>query len=939
MTESQAFFRGLLLGIALLMTVAMAALFAVRQLSAFPAAAFFAAAATAFIAVDLGYLPLFANLLPEGAPWGSIRAVIEGLMLIGLLLCLISFPELRRRMPVAGNLVSFFAALSVALPVYAWFEPAPASGMARIVFGIAAVVGLVMLVSLWRRGYSRAEASLLAWSLLVLWTVFAAVAAMAQTEEGLYRALLAAGLVVVLVSMAFTMAQFAFGHGVMSRRFSEETGRRALALAGGKHFVWDWNVDSQEVTIGEEVDRALDLPRGAIAQAGTAGFLDLVHPLDRKAYLGAIENAEWRGRGSFAQDFRLRHGDGSYRWFRLQASAMPGADGRAARCVGTMTDVTGDKRSEERLLRDAVYDRVTGLPNRALLADRIERAIADAGQNKLSDLHLILIDLDRFKTVNDAMGHENGDTLLNVTGRRLISLAGPEDTVARLPGDQFGFLFVGSEPKREIVPFVDQLRKAVARPVALDGSEVFLTASLGIAQYRERGASGEDLLRDASVALYEAKRGGKDTFEFFSPAMIDDRSELFARETDLRRALERGEIEVHYQPIARLLSMELAGFEALVRWRHPGRGLLPPDQFIDIAEQTGLIRDIGRFVLAEAARQFGVWQRAFRPHDPLFCAVNVAASQLSAPGFADEAKAILAREAILPGTFKIEVTESAMMESPELAAKVLERLKTAGIGLACDDFGTGYSSFSTLRQLPFDTLKIDRGLAAHDKDDERAGVILESVLRMAHELGLVVVAEGITSEEQAQRLGGLGCDLGQGFYIGPPMGARQVTDALGGLPYDANRDRSVVEALRERAAAPEPPPRKVAEPLPMLTPIPTPSIVRDIAPPPPLDPPKRDVPNIPPPKPVVPVAPAKTAAAIATIMVHPKEMVAANGGTDAETRDRPGIGAAPMAPRMAKPEPPPPAAEPVKPRRKRKARKKPKRRAPEPKVTEPTSEG
>ena len=800
--ETQSFSRGVVLGIAILLGLIMLSLYSVRRISAFPSGFIFALGTVLFIGLEAGYLP-DANALmgPAFALGQEARAIVEAIMLAGLTLCLVSFPELRRRMPAMGHLLLALAATTVALIAYGFFEPFKAAGIARMGFAAIAVLGLAIILSLRAKGHARALASLPAWLILSIWTAAAAASATGLTPESIGKPALAAMLVLTTLTMAFALAQFAFSHGFLSRRFFEESGRRALALAGAQQYVWDWRVDDEELYVGEELEKIIGARPGFFAETGADGFADLLHPMDRAGYESSVINAEKRAKGAFSQDFRLRRSDGAYRWFQLNARVMPGPDGRPLRLIGTLADITANKRSEERLLSDAVYDRVTGLPNKALFLDRLERAMAAADAGKISGLHVLVLDLDRFKTVNDGLGHEAGDALLNATGRRLQAMAGPDDTVARLPGDQFALMFTGSSPVRDILPYTDQLRRAISRPIAIQPKEVFLTTSIGIAHYRERGRAPADILRDASVALYEAKRRGMETVEFFRDALRDDRNALVSLESDLRRAVERGEIEVAYQPIARLADMDLAGFEALVRWRHPVQGLLAPESFINLAEQTGLIREIGRFVLNDAARQLGVWQRAFRPGAPLFVAVNLSATQLMATGLAEEVKSVIAREGIRRGTLKIEVTESTVMENPELAGKILERLQAMGVGLACDDFGTGYSSLSNLRRLPFDTLKVDKSFVSPDAGDERAAVILEAILTLAHDLGLKVVAEGIETQEQVDRLGALRCDLGQGYFIGEPMTAKQVADALSGMPYAATKERTAIKALWQQAAA------------------------------------------------------------------------------------------------------------------------------------------
>ena len=797
--EQYGFYRGVLIGIAVLLGVIALSLYAVRASAVFPSVAVFIWASVAFIGLESGYLPLLDDVVPaELRPEAQARAAVEGLMLTGLLLSLVAFGDLRKHWRVMGNLLLFIAAVTLVIPLYGLFEPAKASAIARICFSLVAIGGLGVIVAQWQDGIHRARVSLLAWTMVVAWTLYAAIVVLVPIDEGMMRLILISGLVLVLLTFAFTLAQFAFGQGFLAQRLLAEDARRALALAASQQFVWDWQVEDRVLHVGEEIEKFLGLRKASVANGGLDAWLSLIHPADRAAYLASVEEAERRGQGSFFQEFRLRRGDGEYRWFALRGRAMPGPDQRAQRCIGTLCDVTGTRRAQDQLLSDAVYDRVSGLPNRALLVDRIERAIALSGDTPPGTLNVLVIDLDRFKAVNDGLGHESGDRLLRMIGRRLAAIAAENDTVARLPGDQFAILFDGDRPKRDILPFSDQLRAVIAKPINLSGQEIFLTASVGVATYREVGQNAEGLIKDASIALYEAKRRGKDTVEFFRAAMRDDRTELVALESELRRAVERGEIEVFYQPIARLADMELAGFEALVRWRHRTLGLLGPENFIGLAETTGIIKDIGRQVLNEAARQLGIWQRTYRARDPLFVSVNVSSTQILGADLLDDVTALLARENLVRDTLKLEITESIVMENPELAVTILERLKQIGIGLACDDFGTGYSSLSNLRRLPFDTLKVDRSFVEPEAEDAKAAVILESIIMLAHDLGLNIVAEGIQSQEDVDRLGALDCDFGQGYFIGEPMSAKQVVDVLSGIPYSATHDQTTIATMWER---------------------------------------------------------------------------------------------------------------------------------------------
>ncbi len=800
------FFRGALLGISVLIALAMFALYGFRARGLFPVAGGFALSAVAFMLFEAGHLT--APVAQLALPFLSLqvmRALIEGLMAGFLLLLLAMLADLSRISRVAGSLLLIVAALAFAVPIYGFAEPMIATAIARAVFAAAAGLGFLLLLVMWWKGEVKAETALLSWGAVVLWTLLAAVAALASDPGSSISAVLAMGLAALLVILGFVLAHHAFAQGYLSRHFFREAGRHALALAGARAFVWDWQPEEGELYLSPEIARALAQPVNAFEGAASEAFLELMHPADRSAYLATISEAEQDGRSPIERKFRLRHGDGSYRWFELRARSISGSGYRAARCIGTIADVTNAKIAEERLLKDAVYDMVTGLPNRALFADRLQRAVDGIEPGAVTGLFVLLVDLDRFKIVNDAMGHEAGDALLSIIGRRLKAEADAADTVARFPGDQFAILFHEVPGGRSVDGFTQALLKTVARPVKFEHQEYFLTASIGVAQYRPEVPDAERLMKDAAVALYEARRRSAGAVELFDPSMVDDRAELVVLEAELRRAIERNEIEVHYQPIARLADMHLAGFEALVRWRHPNMGLLAPESFLSLAEETGMIRDIGRVVLNEAGRQLGIWQRAYRTSEPAFVAVNISSAQLIEPSLLDDVKQIIGREGLLRGSFKIEVTESLVMQYPERAAQILERFREFGVGLSCDDFGTGYSSLSSLRKLPFDTLKVDRSFISPEAQDHRAMVILQSIIEMGHALGLTIVAEGIENQDQVDRLGDLGCDFGQGYFIGKPMSAKQVNDALAGLPYAHTSGRTAITWLWERAVKDPPP--------------------------------------------------------------------------------------------------------------------------------------
>jgi diguanylate cyclase (GGDEF)-like protein len=390
---------------------------------------------------------------------------------------------------------------------------------------------------------------------------------------------------------------------------------------------------------------------------------------------------------------------------------------------------------------------------------------------------VMVIDLDRFKQVNDSVGLAVGDSILLTLARRLGRLLKPQDTLARLTGDQFGLLLLSEREPERITAFADTMRKTLRAPITFNDREILLTASIGVALADNQPQPKEDFLKDAELAMYYAKRIGGDRIEIFKPAMRARKSDRLTLETDLRRALDRGEITLLYQPVVRLRDRSCAGFEALMRWDHPKMGRLSPSEFIAIAEDTGLIVDLGLFALEQAARQLAAWQRALRSREPVFVSVNVSSRQILRRDLIQDLRTVLSRSALARGSLKLELTESLVMENPEYAAQMLSRIRELGAGLSLDDFGTGHSSLAYLQRFPFDTIKIDQSFVRPDSRGKRP-VLLRSIVALAHDLGMDVVAEGAETEADAVELFQLGCEYAQGFVFGRPMTADEAYDLL-----------------------------------------------------------------------------------------------------------------------------------------------------------------
>ena len=765
-------YYGIVIGIAGLLALFLTILFVVKGSVMFPAAAALGWAVLIYIGIDFGFWgKVFDMSAGAERVW---RASGEAILSATLLVFLFAYLNLSRWHVRYAHITIAWLALLGALIAVAVFDPAIASGIARMSLAGIAVFGLALVIYLSTHGFDRAVLLIPTWLLLVVWTAAAGLAVTGAVTNDIIGPALLGGLVLIVMLIGFTVMQHAFAGGI-SHGIVSDVERRALALTGAGDLIWDWDVSADKVCTSPETEQLLSLKRGTL-EGPAAGWLDVLHPLDRDRFRAALDSAVELRRGRLNQSFRLRASDGHYLWFSLKARPVVGSDGEVVRLVGTLTDVTDFKKAEERLLFDAVHDNLTGLPNRELFIDRMEAAFGFARSDPQIRPSVLVIDLDRFKQVNDSVGMAVGDSILLTIARRLARLLKPHDTLARLSGDQFALILLSEKEPARIVAFAETMRRTLRAPIGFNDREIFLTASIGLALAESQPQRTEEVLKDAELAMYHAKRIGGDRIEIFKPAMRSRTTDRLTMESELRRAIEREEIKVLYQPIVRLEDRAIAGFEALARWDHPKLGRLSPAEFITIAEEIGLIVDLGLFVLEHAARQLSTWQAENRGRDPIFTSVNVSSRQLLRHDLIQDLRSVLGRSALARGTFKLEITESLVMENPEHAAQILARIKELGAGLSLDDFGTGHSSLAYLQRFPFDTIKIDQSFVRTTARGTRP-VILRSIITLAHDLGMDVVAEGAETDSDAVELYQLGCEYAQGFAFGEPMTAQ----AAGGL--------------------------------------------------------------------------------------------------------------------------------------------------------------
>lgn len=512
-------------------------------------------------------------------------------------------------------------------------------------------------------------------------------------------------------------------------------------------------------------------------------WFDAVHPDDR-AHVRAVIDVQWRG--TYETEYRIVRPNGEVRWIWARAFPIHNHHGQVYRVAGIAKDITERKQAEAQLQHQALHDALTALPNRALLMDHLRQAVARSKRHPGYAFAVLFFDLDRFKKINDSLGHVVGDQLLIAIARRLEACLRPNDTVARLGGDEFVILIDGLADRSDATQVADRVQHSLALPFHLNGHDIVITTSIGIAlSTTAEYTHPQDLLRDANIAMYRAKAAGKARYAVFDQAMHAHDVAVFQLEGELRRAITRGEFEVYYQPIVALGNGDMIGMEALLRWHHPTRGVVLPATFIQLAEETGLILPLGDWMIRTVCAQMQAWHAAYG--FPLFAAVNLSARQFQRADLSTNIARMLAEAGLEAHYLKLELTESSLIDQSKVVTETLHALRTMGVHLLIDDFGTGYSSLSYLKQFPIDTLKIDQSFVRGVTTDADDAAIVTATIAMAHSLHHSVVAEGVETLEQIAWLRAHGCDAIQGYIAGAPVPAAEIARqfelrALAALP-------------------------------------------------------------------------------------------------------------------------------------------------------------
>jgi diguanylate cyclase (GGDEF)-like protein len=771
-------FRGTVLGVSSLAAVFLTIMFVVKGRGIFPATAAFSWAVLVYLLIDFGVLgPLL------GIPNGSMqpfRAAAEAGIATTLFGFLFIYLNLHRWHLRFVHLALALLIVFLALFGFAFFQPEIAATVARLVLALLGLTGFFLILLLALRGYDRAVLLVPTWIIYIAWIFYSWLVVTGQVSNDVAQPAVAGGLVLTVMLLGFTSVQHAFSEGHVSIGTLSEVERRALALTGSGDFVFDWNIERDRVSVSDELGTRLGERRGAL-RGSIKRWLDRVHPDDRDRFRTAFDTLVELRRGKVSADIRLTGHDGGFRTFRMRVKPVLGGDGQVTRIVGTLQDVNEDRASRDRLLHDAVHDSLTGLPNKQLFVDRLERALVRARMPNGIKPAVFLVDIDRFMDLEERVGHSAADSVLLAISRRIARIMRPLDTVARLGGDQFGVILASEQAAGKIAETAEQIRKALKSPFNFGDRDLSLTASIGVTIYDGNPVSATDVLRDAELAMYYAKRLGGDRIEAYRASARSIAAYTRASEEDLDRGLRHGEMQVQFQPIMDIHSGLIAGCEALMRWNHPQRGVVPPEEFIPLAERSGLIERLGRLSFEQAASQAREWVSQLPLPEDFFVSVNLSPSQLATETLLNDMKALVNEHRAVAAHLKLEITESQVMANPEHSAYMLAALKQMGLGLALDDFGTGHSSLSYLHRFPFDTIKIPAPFVqmADDSGMSHTQVpIIRSVVALATELDLAVIAEGVETIEEIERLQQLNCHYAQGYAFGAAMTGAEFTKRL-----------------------------------------------------------------------------------------------------------------------------------------------------------------
>ncbi len=761
--NSYTLYYGIVLGISGLLAVFLTILFVVKGSAMFPATAGIAWGVLAYICVDFGFWNKVIGTHAANEPFW--RASTEVFLAISLIIFVYAYLSISRwNKKLSFFVIAWVLALIILMGV-ALFEPQIAAGIARMSIAATVVLGVVLLIYQSFNKFDRAVMLIPTWILLIVWLTGAGMTVTGNIANDVIQPALGGGLVLVVLLLCFTVMQHAFSGGAFAQGLVSDSERSALALTGAGDILWDWDVNRDKVSVDSKISSLLKQDN-KLFNSSPANWQKLLHPNDRDRFASTLAAIIEHKRGRVSQGFRMRDGDGHYQWFQLRARPMLDASGEVSRCIGTLTDITDQKKSEERLLQDSIRDHLTGLENRGLFSSRLETLIHLAKQKDDIRPTVFYIDIDGFNNINSKFGFAVGDTILLTLARRLSRLLKNGDSMARLSGDQFAILLLSETEPKKIASFAYAIRRTIKASIDYNEKEIVLSSSIGLASWSPEHTLPDQLMRDAELAKDQAKREGGDKTEPFRPAFRQSKDDSIILLDDLGRAIKLGQLQLFYQPIISLNDRKIKGFEALLRWNHPKLGKLMPADFVPIAERSGLINELGLYVLNTATQDFASLNQKIG--SDCFVSVNVSSRELLRNDIIADIEGALEISGLAPEKLRMELTESMVMQNPEHSTQIMSRIKSMGVDISLDDFGTGYSSLSYLLKVPFDVIKIDKSFVQARQQHERL-IILRSIIALGHGLNQSIIAEGVEYESDATDLMQLGCEYAQGYLFGKPM--------------------------------------------------------------------------------------------------------------------------------------------------------------------------
>ncbi len=789
--------NGILLGIVGLLAIVLTAIFVANHRAIFPATALVAWAVVAYLCVDFGFWHKLFQLQAEQN--AIYRAAAEAGVAASIVIFLFVYLRLRQWQAWLVPLFAGWVLMQIGLIAFAVIDARLTAGLARLSFIPIAGIGSLLILMQSLRGDDRALTLLPTWMLFLVWLFGAAMSVLGYLSGDIVVGALSSGLVLFIALLGFSVTQYAFHPGDHSTAGNGASGLSALALDSSGASIWEWDVRRDEIKVGGAVEEALGYSPGTL-RCSKDDWLQYLHAGDRERANLLLGNLREREGGELAIDFRLRRADGTYLWYELRGRGMRLRQSQILQCTGLMRDVTTQKRSEERLKFNAVYDTLTGLANRELFMDRVDQAIVRSAEDGTKPT-VLMIDVDRLRGAGQTPDMLISDSMLLTVARRLSRHVRPLDTLARVGVDQFAMLLTCETEPRYIAMLAERVRRSLRSPMKLSGREMVLIGSIGIAVYDTTHPDRTALVQEAELAMYRAKRAGADRIELFKPDMRSGRDDRTEMAKELRQAIDKRQIQVLYQPILRLADNRLAGVEALIRWDHPKLGALSPADFIGVADKTDVISQLTMYVAERAIRQLSRWHKALpREDDRLYLSLDMSSEMIYRAELVQELCTLLGRGTVPAGCFWIEINEAVVMENPETMVEALASLKTAGAKIALDEFGSGYSSLPYLQRLPFSMVKTDRAMMRSAGAAGGDPVILRSILAMARELDLDVTAQGVDRERDAAYLRALGCEYGQGFYFGEPLSERDMLSLVQTLAKTEEKGRSAERKSAERDA-------------------------------------------------------------------------------------------------------------------------------------------